>query len=407
MITDIGAVDNEAQLTLQFPERTCLLKNNYSSLMKKFFFKIVIIVCLCNNYAYAQIAITEERKTAWHHFEKTEFKINGIEAWYVKPKIPIAGNSWIWRAYFPSWRMQMDSILLEPGFYVAYVNTNNLFGHLKAMMALSYTYGISIIPGTLVDNIYVSKGANSVLQGYESISGQINVETKEPDNTDKWLLNVYTNNFLEKQFNANYAFKKGKSSDLHAFHTIQPANKIDRDHDTFLDLPLLTRYMIFNKWKYGNDRDWGWSSRIGVRYLNEQRIDGQTFFNVENDKGTTNAYGQTVNIKQPELWTKTSYHFNDNHKISFIASTFYQDQNSYFGTTKYAATQTNTYANLQYELFYNEKHILKTGISYRHLNLNENIAFTANPLNRTHAGEYKKAENIPGKCLLKGFYNRK
>lgn len=271
-----------------------------------------------------------------------------------------------------------------------------LIDGMPLIQGLSYTYGISSIPGTLVDNIYVSKGANSVLQGYESISGQINVETKEPDNTDKLLLNVYTNNFMEKQINANYAFKKNKWSNLIAFQTVQPANKFDRDHDTFLDVPLLTRYMLFNKWKYGNDKDWGWSSRTGIRYLNEKRIGGQTFFNPANDKGTTNAYGQIVNIQQPELWTKTGFRFNDNHKITLIASAFHQDQNSYFGTTKYIATQTNVYANLQYELFYKEKHILKTGISYRHLAIDENIAFTTNPLNRTYAGDYKKLENIPG-----------
>ena len=82
------------------------------------------------------------------------------------------------------------------------------------IQGLSYTYGVSSIPGTLVDNIYVSKGANSVLQGYESISGQINVETKEPEKTDRLLLNAYMNNFLEKHFNANYAFKQGKWSNL-------------------------------------------------------------------------------------------------------------------------------------------------------------------------------------------------
>lgn len=267
---------------------------------------------------------------------------------------------------------------------------------LPLIQGLSYTYGISSIPGTLVNNIYVSKGANSVLQGYESISGQINVETKEPGNTDKLLLNVYANSFMEKQLNANYTFKLGKWSDLVAFHTTQPANKFDRDHDGFLDVPLLTRYMIFNKWKYGNDEDWGWSSRIGLRYLNEHRIGGQTIFDAENDQGTTRAYGQTVDIQQPELWTKTSYRFNDNHKFSLMASTFHQKQNSYFGTTSYVAHQTSLYANLQYELLYNEKHILKTGISFRHLNVNEDIAFTANPLNRTYAGDYQKNENIPG-----------
>ena len=271
-----------------------------------------------------------------------------------------------------------------------------LIDGMPLIQGLSYTYGISSIPGTLVESISVSKGANSVLQGYESISGQINVDTKDPDNTEKLLLNVYTNNFMEKQLNANYAFKKNKWSNLIAFQTVQPANKFDGDQDTFLDVPLVTRYMLFNKWKYGDEKKWGWSSSIGIRYLNEQRIGGQTFFDAENDKGTTNAYGQTVDIQQPEFWTKTGYRYNDNHKITLIASALHQDQNSYFGTTKYVASQTNVYANLQYELSYKEKHILKTGISYRQLAIGENIGFTANPLSRTYAGDYKKLEKIPG-----------
>jgi len=263
------------------------------------------------------------------------------------------------------------------------------------IQGLSYTYGISTIPGTLVDNIYISKGANSVLQGYESISGQINVETKEPDKTDSLLLNVYVNNFMEKHFNANYAFKKNKWSNLTTFHTVQPANKIDRDNDNFLDLPLLTRYMISNRWKYGNEKEWGWNSQIGLRFFNEQRIGGQTFFNPEIDKGSTTVYGQSVQINQPEIWTKTGYRVNDKHNIVLFASSFHQQQNSFFGTVKYDAQQTNFYGNIQYELSYAE-HELKTGISYRHLNLNENIAFTDTLLQRTYAGKYQRLENIPG-----------
>lgn len=263
------------------------------------------------------------------------------------------------------------------------------------IQGLSYTYGISSIPGTLVDNIYVSKGANSVLQGFESISGQINVETKEPDQTDKLFLNAYINNFSEKHLNANYAVKKGKWSNLTAFHTVQPANEFDRDDDTFLDLPKLTRYMISNKLKYGNENDWGWYSRIGLRYLNEQRIGGQTFFNADTDKGSNEVYGQTVNINQPEIWTKTGFRLNDNNNFVLFASSFYQDQNSYFGTVKYNANQTNFYGNLQYEYTFG-KNELKTGFSFRHLNLDEDVAFTDNSLNRTYAGNYLRKENIVG-----------
>ena len=263
------------------------------------------------------------------------------------------------------------------------------------IQGLSYTYGISSIPGTLVDNIYVSKGANSVLQGFESISGQINVETKEPDNTDRFLFNAYMNNFMEKHFNANYATQNGKWSNLTAAHIIQPANKIDRDKDNFLDLPLLTRYMISNKWKYGNENDIGINSRIGIRFYNEQRIGGQTFFNPENDKGSTSIYGQTVNINQPELWTKTAYRINSKHNIVLFASAFHQQQNSYFGTVKYNALQSNFYGNIQHELNY-KNHNLKTGISYRYLNIDEDIRFTDTFINRTYSGKHIRLENIPG-----------
>ncbi len=263
------------------------------------------------------------------------------------------------------------------------------------IQGLSYTYGISSTPGTLVDNIYVSKGANSVIQGFESISGQINVETKDPDDTDRLLLNVYLNNFMEKHFNANYAFQKGKWSNLTAVHTVQPADKTDRDGDDFLDLPLLTRYMIFNKWKYGNDQDWGWSSRIGLRFVNEQRIGGQTLFDGEKDQPSTEAYGQTVNINQPEIWTKTGYRFNDEQSITFFASAFHQDQKSFFGTVNYQAEQSNFYGNIQHELNY-KSHNLKTGFSHRHLNLKEDISFANNALQRTYDGEYQRLENVSG-----------
>ena len=263
------------------------------------------------------------------------------------------------------------------------------------IQGLTYTYGISSIPGTVVGNIYVAKGANSVLQGFESISGQINVETKEPDNTDQLLLNSYINSFGEKHVNANYAIKKKKWSNLTAFHMVQPASKVDRDEDDFLDLPLLTRYVLMNKWRYGNEKSWGWHSRIGVRFVRETRIGGQTGFDPDTDKGSTSVYGQSVSIQQPEVWTKTGYRFNDKHSVTGFFSSFQQQQHSYFGTVRYQARQTNAYLNLQYELSYTT-HQLKTGISYRHLQLNEQIDFTDLFIVRNYDGVYRRKERIPG-----------
>lgn len=271
-----------------------------------------------------------------------------------------------------------------------------LFDGMPLIQGLTYTYGVSTIPGTLVDNIFISKGANSVLQGYESISGQINIELKEPDETDKVLLNVYSNNFFEKQINANYAKKWNKWSTIVAAHTTQPSSKFDRDEDTFLDLPLLSRYSIYNKWKVGNQDKWGWHSRIGLRYVNENRTGGQFDFNPTTDQGSMINYGQTMKFSQPELYTKTGYRFNDKHHVVLLASAFQHDQLSYFGITRFKAIQQNAYINAQHELNWNKKHVLKSGISYRHLNLNEDVSFNQDLLNRSYDGQYQKLENIPG-----------
>lgn len=272
-----------------------------------------------------------------------------------------------------------------------------LIDGLPMVQGLSYTYGISSIPGTLVDNIYIAKGANSVLQGYESMSGQINVTTKVPDDTERLLLNAYVNSFQERHFNANYAFQKGKWSNLTAAHIVRPAERFDRDKDGFLDLPLLSRYSIFNKWKYGQAEAEGWSSSISVRYLDEQRTGGQTGFEPEQHEGGTDVYGQTVHIRQADASAKAGYRFNSRHNIAFMASAFQQQQDAFFGNTAYEAEQLSAYANVQYELNY-KTHELKAGLSYRYLNLEEDLAFTdGDPrLQRSYAGNYLREEQIPG-----------
>lgn len=265
------------------------------------------------------------------------------------------------------------------------------------IQGLSYTYGISSVPGTAIENIYVAKGANSVLQGYESISGQINVELQDGGEADKFFFNLFANSFGETQYNLNYAVKKEKWNNITTAHVALPGAKMDRDDDNLLDLPLLTRYTLMNKWKYGDDRKRGWSTKIGVRYLIEERIGGQKNFDADTDKGSNSVYGQSVNIAQPDIWTKTTYRFDPQHKLSLFASGFYQDQESFFGVTQYNAKQTNGYASLQYDWDYTASNSFKAGASFRYLDIEEKIAFTQ-PIDveRSYDGDYHRREKVAG-----------
>ncbi len=270
---------------------------------------------------------------------------------------------------------------------------------LPTIQGLTYTYGTGTIPGSMLENIWVVKGANSVLQGYEGMVGQITVFPREGGTAEPFTADVLVNSFGEKHLNAAFATSKTRWTNYLALHTSQPGGKWDRDDDTFLDLPRLTRYSVYNKWRYRKENENGLSAFIGARYVDEQRIGGQKNFDPKTGEGFTVAYGQTVRFRQPELFTKTGYRFDANRKISLLASFVAQDQNSWFGLTQYDAQQRHAYANLQYELFWgkNRVHELKTGLSFRHFVLQENIAFAvADTLGRTFSGAYRREENIPG-----------
>ncbi len=90
-----------------------------------------IVLLLATSVALAQVP--SETTSTWKGFEKIDFPFESTTAWYVKPAKALPGNPWVWRAHFPTWHTEMDSILLSRGFYVAYINTNDLFGHPKAM----------------------------------------------------------------------------------------------------------------------------------------------------------------------------------------------------------------------------------------------------------------------------------
>lgn len=98
---------------------------------------LILLTALTPVISQAQ---TNQKISNWKSFEKVEFDFNGRAAWYVKPAKPVAGNPWVWRAHFPTWHTEMDSILLQRGFHAAYINTNDLYSHAQAMQVWNDFY---------------------------------------------------------------------------------------------------------------------------------------------------------------------------------------------------------------------------------------------------------------------------
>lgn len=102
------------------------------SIKNKKWLLLLLVVGMGIYTGNAQV-VTGQQESAWKGFKRVVFKLNGSEAWYTVPRTSQPGNPWVWRAYFPDWHTEMDSILLERGFHIAYIKANDLYGHSSAM----------------------------------------------------------------------------------------------------------------------------------------------------------------------------------------------------------------------------------------------------------------------------------
>ncbi|MEY3398290.1 MAG: hypothetical protein RL220_884, partial [Bacteroidota bacterium] len=273
-----------------------------------------------------------------------------------------------------------------------------LIDGLPLLQGLSYTYGLGSMAGSAVENIWVVKGANSVIQGYEGMVGQITVFPREGQTADLFTADVLVNSFGEKHLNTGFSTRKEKWNNYFAAHVSSPGGRFDRDKDNFMDLPMVSRYSFYNKWRYRNENEIGLSSFVGLHYSSEKRVGGQMFFNENLHTGSTAAYGQVVDFIQPSLFTKTGYRIDDNTKISLLASIQQHAQQSWYGVLGYNGKHLHGYTNVQLEKFFGpaSRHDLKAGISFRHLEVREEILFSSNVIPRNFDGTYSRLENIPG-----------
>lgn len=76
----------------------------------------------------------------WKGYQRINLLIGSHKAYYVRPKDPLPGKPWVWRASFPDWHTDMDSILLTRGFHIAYVSVDDQFGSPYAMQVWDRFY---------------------------------------------------------------------------------------------------------------------------------------------------------------------------------------------------------------------------------------------------------------------------
>lgn len=253
----------------------------------------------------------------------------------------------------------------------------------------SQIYGLTFTPGTWIQSIQITKGAGSVVNGFESIAGQINTEIQKPSSDAPIFINAYTSVNGRQEFNAHFNTKFNEKWSAGSYvHVNQRTQKFDKNADQFLDVPISKQINILNRWQY-TDGSKGWVGFASLRFLDDSKQTGSISFDPKVHKNTTSFWGSEIETKRLDASVKIGYVFPETTYKSFGFQSAYSNHNqdSYFGLRRYEIEHKSFFTNLLFNsIISNTKNKFKTGINFSFDEYNEQVDLI----------DYKRRDEVVG-----------
>ena len=251
------------------------------------------------------------------------------------------------------------------GTYVQMLTEN-----LPAFRGAALPYALGYVPGTWMQSIQVSKGNASVKNGYEAITGQLNVEYLKPEAEQAVDVNLYGNTKAKFEANAdaNLHLDSRLSTNL-LLHFENSWGQHDKNGDGFIDMPRVRQYNLSNRWVWKGDR---YIFHGGLSLINENRTSGQTNHHhaAEGDQ-----YRIGIRTDRYEGYMKHAFVLDPDHggNLALMANTSMHLQDAHFGHKQYGVNEKNVYAQLMYETNFTPEHNLSAGISVNYDYLGQRV----------------------------------
>lgn len=288
--------------------------------------------------------------------------------------------------------------------------TQILNENMPDVRGLSANYGLTYIPGPWVEGIQLTKGTGSVINGYESIAGQINVELRKPETADKLYLNAYGNEGGRVEGNVNFKQKvSDKWSTGVLLHSSSMGLEQDRNGDGFMDNPTGLALIGLNRWNYHNEEK-GHEMQVMVKATKLGHDGGEikNHTHTDHDPWRMNHDAERLEgfVKMGKVFTETPW-----KSVGLQLSGVNHDMKSNYGLTTYDARQQSLYSNLLYRsMIGNTNHTFLTGASVQYDNFNEELndsAFTRQEIVPGAFFEYtyKWGEKFSAVAGIRGDYH--
>ena len=261
--------------------------------------------------------------------------------------------------------------------------TQILFDNMPAVRGISSTLGLSFLPGPWINSISITKGAGSVVHGYEGVTGQINVAHKASTMKENLFLNIYASSAGRYETNilSNQALGEKWNYQLQA-HGSSAQKLYDTNSDGFLDNPLFQNYLLRNAWQYTGEK--GLRGEYGFSYGQVNTESGQ--INYYRNEGVVpfTSWISNSQTEHAEFTAKTGYMF-DEHGHKSVGSQInigYNKQNARYGIRLYEGIQKSARINLLFANEIAEGYNITAGISATADDYRESLTSFVGNLNR-------------------------
>jgi len=234
--------------------------------------------------------------------------------------------------------------------------------NIPLVRGLSSSYGLSFTPGTWIQSIQITKGTGSVVNGYESMAGLINLTLKNPSSKEKFYVNTYASSMGRGEINLHGAQElKNNWKTMSFLHLSNNFLEVDRNDDKFRDVPIGPSASFFNRWeKTGKN----YETRFGVKATFADKKGGQL---TSVGDVQTPRYGVGLYTNHLELFSKIGLFMKKRRfgSIGLVQQAKYHYLKNTFGNTVYQGTQKKYYFNGIYsDIIKNTNHNYKTGLSF-------------------------------------------
>lgn len=220
------------------------------------------------------------------------------------------------------------------------------------MRGLSSPFGLSFVPGPWMESIQIAKGSPSVINGTESMTGQINTEFRKPTDEIPLFINVVGMSDTKTDFNLASSLQFGdKLSTVTLAHAEGNFKSHDMNMDGFLDDPMRKQVNLGSRWLWYTPQlmiHWGASA------LYDSRIGGQE-----------QGWKSDISNKRVNAYFKIGHPFREDNSssLAFIGDYTFNDMDAGFGPALYAGRQHSGFLNLMFRDAFAERHDLTVGLS--------------------------------------------